>query len=306
MKVYLSGSSLEELQARVSDDYGPQARILSAELVTVGGIGGFLARRHYEVTVDVPAEIMGDSAHTAIVDSFDVRPRTGLAALLADAEYQETDYHNADSLEGVSTQSAEFDELVNELVKSTRGPSGRRRKAPAEAQRLTAKECPSLATKPGDLSVVVGLGEDSVSVARSMARHCFPNLDDPPGVYAAGMGHGAKIPRMADRSAATAARAVGVERRYPVFVAFGLGDGPEVRDGAARLALLGADHVWVAVDARRKPADTALWVGQVARAVVIHALAVEGAAWTASPETVDELGIPIGWVDGEQLSTVDR
>ena len=52
--IKLSGSSLEELRSRVLAEHGEHARLLEANRVTVGGVGGFLARRHYEVTVQLP------------------------------------------------------------------------------------------------------------------------------------------------------------------------------------------------------------------------------------------------------------
>jgi hypothetical protein len=54
----------------------------------------------------------------------------------------------------------------------------------------------------------------------------------------------------------------------------------------------------VVVDAGRKTADTAVWVAEVASVLTIDALAVVGVVATGSPETVDRLGLPIGWVDG--------
>ena len=51
---HLEGPSLEELKAKVAGLYGPRALIVSAELVTVGGIRGVLARKHYEIVVEVP------------------------------------------------------------------------------------------------------------------------------------------------------------------------------------------------------------------------------------------------------------
>lgn len=51
---HLEGPSLEELKAKAAALYGPRALIVSAELVTVGGIRGVLARKHYEIVVEVP------------------------------------------------------------------------------------------------------------------------------------------------------------------------------------------------------------------------------------------------------------
>ncbi|HEY0119408.1 MAG TPA: hypothetical protein VGC04_11565 [Cellulomonas sp.] len=49
----LEGEDLPELMARVRDELGPRATIVRAERVRRGGLGGFFAREHYELTVEV-------------------------------------------------------------------------------------------------------------------------------------------------------------------------------------------------------------------------------------------------------------
>ena len=77
----LEGPSLDALKAQVLAEHGPRARIIAAEKVTVGGIGGFLARHHYEVTVELPPR----GRRAAPVDA-DLPSRAGIGALLARAE----------------------------------------------------------------------------------------------------------------------------------------------------------------------------------------------------------------------------
>ena len=50
----LEGPSLDVLKAKVLAEHGPRARIIAAEKVTIGGIGGVLARHHYDVPVELP------------------------------------------------------------------------------------------------------------------------------------------------------------------------------------------------------------------------------------------------------------
>jgi hypothetical protein len=84
-----------------------------------------------------------------------------------------------------------------------------------------------------------------------------------------------------------------------VFVALGLDRRTLDRPNWEELVLgLSPDQVWLVVDAGRKPDDTALWVNTVAARIPVDAVAVEGSALTATPDTVDELNLPIGWVDG--------
>ncbi|MDO2935601.1 hypothetical protein Q2T94_14925 [Paeniglutamicibacter sulfureus] len=56
MRFRLEGASLPEIHEQAMAEYGPHARIVSAERVTIGGIGGFLAKSHLEAIIEVPDE----------------------------------------------------------------------------------------------------------------------------------------------------------------------------------------------------------------------------------------------------------
>lgn len=53
-RLLLDGEDLPALMRRVKAEMGPGARIVKAERVRTGGIGGFFAKEHYELTVEVP------------------------------------------------------------------------------------------------------------------------------------------------------------------------------------------------------------------------------------------------------------
>ncbi|MBE0010823.1 MULTISPECIES: hypothetical protein [unclassified Arthrobacter] len=336
----LRGPSLEALRSQAFAEHGPEARITSAELVTIGGIRGFFAQRHYEVTVEVPPMLQvppRTGRRSAGRPAPAPRRESGIAALLAEADDAEASLHGVQMPEPlVSTDSNLFAALMDDLIFNTDA-----------ATKVTAKQpspvpIPSPATRPGDLTVVVGLGADPLGVARSMAeelvadrhrRSAVRALGDPGagsgfggagatasagfesrGRRAAGdsgaddaLG-GSRGGQVTDRMAAAALRAAGVEGGFPVFVAVGLeavGQGASGKHGAslATVAALGADQVWIVVDASRKPLDTAAWVTEVADEVSVTALAVVATAATSSPESVNTLGIPVGWVDGRRASS---
>ncbi|HET6529337.1 MAG TPA: hypothetical protein VFH03_01785 [Actinoplanes sp.] len=50
----LEGPAIEPLLAQVRDEYGSGVRIISADKVRSGGFGGFFAKQHYELSVEVP------------------------------------------------------------------------------------------------------------------------------------------------------------------------------------------------------------------------------------------------------------
>lgn len=55
-RLLLEGLNLEALLARVRDEYGPDARIVSAERVKSGGIGGFFSKERYALTVELATD----------------------------------------------------------------------------------------------------------------------------------------------------------------------------------------------------------------------------------------------------------
>ena len=87
----LEGSSLAELRERVRVEHGRDARIVRAEQITVGGIRGYFARRHVEVTVEVPVEVFVEAEPVRRRRGRDeLATRLGIAALLDDADAAES------------------------------------------------------------------------------------------------------------------------------------------------------------------------------------------------------------------------
>jgi hypothetical protein len=289
-RLQLEGASLEELTDRVFAEHGSAARIVSAEKVTTGGIRGFFAKQHFEVIVELP-----DPGRRAAHRQLDMSARLGIAALLDDADAAEAQLHGDAPEAAVSTGSPDFARLMDDLT-FTVAPEAA---APEPAVPTPTPALPAPLAKPsqrtGDLVLIVGADQDAFVVARSMAA-----MASSPAVYVGGSLIGAT--RVDDRRTSLAARAVGVAGGHSVFAAFGLGPGArDAADRAAAIAGIGADQVWLAVDAGRKPDDTARWVKMVAAVVPIHAVAVQGADATSSPDTVNTLGLPIGWRDGRPV-----
>src|SRR5207237_5845543 len=52
-RIVLEGPKLEPLLEQVHDEYGNRAKIVSANKVRTGGLGGFFAKQHFELSVDV-------------------------------------------------------------------------------------------------------------------------------------------------------------------------------------------------------------------------------------------------------------
>jgi hypothetical protein len=155
---------------------------------------------------------------------------------------------------------------------------------------------PGLLRGRGDLTLVIGLGGEAVTAARMIAE-AIGDAELRPGGCAR-----AAAPRVDDRRGALRARADGVRRERPIVAAFGIVRGAvDVPELTESLAGIEPDQVWVAVDASRKPDDTAAWVRAVDAILAVDGMAVTGSALTATPDTVRALRIPIGWLDGTRV-----
>ena len=291
---------MDALKARVLAEHGPRARIIAAEKVTVGGIGGFLARHHYEVTVELPPRGRRRAAGEP-----DALPGKGIAALLDRAEEAEGRLHasSAAGSAGLSTGSPAFAELMDTLTFSTETadvPFSEPALLPQAEPLPPVPAAPAPLSGAGDRVIVAGLGDDALEVCRSMSREAGGGAS---GVRVGGLLAPDDVIRTGDRRAVAAARAAGVMGGYSIFLAYGLGRGvTELARHTTLVAALGADQLWAAVDAGRKAEDTAAWVGALRSAAPVTGLAVEGLEATATPQTVNALALPIGWLDGSPAS----
>ena len=349
----LRGESLAALNAQIIAEHGSQARIVKAESIVQGGIGGFLAKRFFEVTVEVPTPVPASAQPLTMPSTPGQEPpsggrgmvlpnRSGIAALLADAD--EAEDRLADPMT-LSTSSVRFDQLFDELsarVASDEaahsvpnlteqpqrgggaGPSfpapltRALAPSPAVAQSQSQSQSPSPfppvtrlpAPLPeptqsrtpllpsrlaGDLVLLVGLRTDALRVAHSLSGRFGPA-----SVCVGGTITLKSALRVSGRREAAQARADGVHNGCSVFVAYGIEPGTDVNTA---LRDIGADQVWVVVDAGRKHEDTRLWVQNLASTVNVHAVAAFGLATTLTPESVQDLGVPVGWADGLLLGS---
>ncbi|MDP5226324.1 MULTISPECIES: hypothetical protein [Arthrobacter] len=268
----LEGRSLDALTRKALELYGPTARIVHAERVLDGGLAGLMGRRHIEATVHVPGTAKPAPPSAAVPHLLD--GRAGIAALLEDADRAETALHPTSP--AVSTQAPVFDDLLRRLRADTGEP-----------------RVPALPGTAGELVLVVGRGGTALDVVRSIAAR------EPQQWALATAGDlVADWPHLEITRDAIAARADAVERSRAVLTAFSLGPLDALAHSLGIAATLTPDRVWLAVDARHKPDETAEWVQAASSLLAVDALAVVGAGETRTPHTVNGLGIPVGWVDG--------
>lgn len=288
-RLQIKGSTLEGLEARVLNKFPAGAKIVAAEKVTEGGIAGFLARHYYEAVVEIPdPDIITIPAPVNRPTSHAAPTSAGVAALLQDADEAEATMRGGqaarEDLPAISTASGAFDALLD-------GLPGNILPEPND----DAYDIPAVLDGPGDAVMVVGLGPDALTVTLSMASSRRGSL-----VRTAGSFRAEGYDHLVGRHGFTSVRADAVIAGQPVFVAFGLGADGTVR--APALTELKADQVWLAVDATRKPADTLTWTRKVGWATRIDALAVLNSQNTLTPQSVNELELPIGWLDDRKTT----
>lgn len=287
-------ASLDELRAQVLLAYGPEARIADATRVTRKGIGRLFAHDEIEATVVVP-----DGAGPAGGVAPERVDRAGIAALLADADEADgtgDDERSDAPAPRASTATASFSALLAEVERALGEPAGGATPipvpgAPVEAAPPAGSLIASAAS-PGDLVLVVGLGDDATVAARGLvavaAGAPLRLHGDAPDASGS----------IADRRAALAARMRAVERDEAVVLARPIG----FDDDPAALAELRPDEVWVAVDVSRHLDDTADWVGRLHAVLPVAAVAALGASRTRHPLDLTALGHRVGWIEGAEAA----
>jgi len=286
----VEADSVEELNARILEEYGPDAAVVATTVTTTGGLQGFFATRKFHATVELADGSPGD-AHV-----FDLPARAGIAALLDQADYSDEVTHIGEltQAEGtvrrpesewkVSTSTVDFASILADLTLNTAQSS------PAIAPPAAPSPLPLRGA--GDLVVFIGLGDDSLAVAQSVAAGVGASV-----LRVGGTIDRPEIARINDRRGAVAARAEGVRLGNGVVMAFGLPRRGPTAESVSELENLNADQFWVAVDAGRKPEDTVRWVRAVANVVPLTAVMSWAPEETSTPHSVSQLGLPVGWVE---------
>ena len=325
----LKGASLEAVRDKAVSLYGPGARIVAAEKVTNPGFGGLFAKDRIEATVEVP-----DAPLPVPASEPSARPRTttpavpgaaseahaslrrpAIAALLEQADQSELRLHGRGGAQAggdapsaatadpapVSTAGPDFAGLLAQLGAEYGQVGAAVVRSPEEPGDVVAApaapaKAPSVLAGAGDLVLLLGLGDDALGPALEMSL-AAGGCDVRTGGGMSAFGH----LHVADRQAATSARASAVATGQTVLVAFGLGRPRDVAGRAGLINAIGADQVWVVVDARRKADDTAAWVTALRARTVVDGIAVVGAEDTLTPESVEALGLPVGWRDGRKV-----
>lgn len=134
-RLLLDGPDLDALVARVRREHGPYAKVVQAERVRSGGVGGFFAREYFEVLVDVPdddelaaaglapvgAQAYGARAPLAAVPRAGAaRPTTAPSSLedlldAADAEEAHAAGGPVPPAVGLSTDGSDFAEVLDRV-----------------------------------------------------------------------------------------------------------------------------------------------------------------------------------------------
>jgi hypothetical protein len=162
---------------------------------------------------------------------------------------------------------------------------------------------PALPIRPGQILVLAGPARDVMAAVDSVLAG-NPGVFESIWTFGCPAGLGTRRVAGSARAFASAEQAADVARDAradadgPTLVAVAT-DAALADDASDVLAALGADAVWAAVDATRKPADTR----RALRALPApDAIVVANAELSASPATVWELDLPIALVDGRPSS----
>ncbi len=277
--------SLDGVDETARERYGENARVVAAEEVRTGGIGGFFAKRFMEVTVEIPDAPKRQPHWTA-------HRRSPIDDLLDRADARDTVLAPS-AVPPLSTESEAFTDVLADLRRYAQS------NGPVQPGALQTKRPIVLLRAPGDLVIIAGVGDDAEQVATSLAlMGTLPGENSSFELAAAGTTAREGLARVDDRRGAFGARARGVENGHATIVAWGIGAADDsLATDAAAIASTRPDQVWLAVDASRKHDDTERWVTALSTVLPVQAMAVLRTAFTATPETVKDLGLPEAWSD---------
>lgn len=153
-RLQLEGGDLAALLAQVGEDLGPGAKVIRAERVRTGGVAGFFAREHFELTVEVPdAPLPRPRASRSARPAAGGPPSalSGLDALLGAADAADDDGRPRPAHEPpvVSTGGSAFADVlaqVQALAAERRGPADAA--APVLAVAEPAPVAPPVVVRP--------------------------------------------------------------------------------------------------------------------------------------------------------------
>jgi hypothetical protein len=168
----------------------------------------------------------------------------------------------------------------------------------AVAHRIPRAE--ALPDLPGTVVAVVGAHGEALRVARRLAGQLDVVADE---VLLAAPSYGRSTPvehRVPDVGSAAERRRSVRRRRGATVVAVAVGSRHgDTSWGRQMLDALEPTLVCGVVDATRKPEDVSDWCERLGG---LDALAVHGVADTVSPASVLQVGVPVGWLEGEPAS----
>lgn len=185
-RLLLDGQDLRTLMLRVREEMGPDAKIVRAERVRTGGIAGFFAREHYELTVEVPDAPQRRVPRSRPVPDGDAgRPSgttaepVGLDALMAAADAIE-------AAPEVSTVSPAFAEVLASVQRMTAEPAPAEPPGSDEAEPDTVAEPTwTPAPEPPRLTRTGAAADPTVDDGPAAGR--APDVEPPEAAPAAGL-----------------------------------------------------------------------------------------------------------------------
>jgi hypothetical protein len=326
-RLQLEGPDLPQLVAQVRAEYGAAARIVKAERVRRGGVGGFFAREYFQLLVELPLGVgptakraRGASAAPAPAGPAPAAPVPTSVLDLVDRvnDHEEAIQRRLGARPAgpaVSTESASFAGpqltvpgpdpdrpfgVPANILAGADGAAGRYRRLVAWLETFPMVPPPVYA--PGQVIAVVGELGPAMRVGTLIAGKVGV---DRAGMFVASPGAGAAAELLATRVLADPTEVAqrrqawghGTDSRVVVVEAPLLLDPPRWAGGV--LAALAPTFTWGVVQASTKVNDITAWAARLAQ---LDALAVQNVAATGDPAGLLGGPVPVGMLDTQRAS----
>src|SRR6478752_5078160 len=293
-RLQLEGPDLPQLVAQVRAEYGAAAKIVKAERVRRGGVGGFFAREYFQLLVELPLGV-GPTAKRARGASAAPAPAgpAPAAPLL----------RPRDAAPQLAMPGPDPDRpfgVPANILAGADGAAGRYRRLVAWLETFPMVPPPVYA--PGQVIAVVGELGPAMRVGTLIAGKVGV---DRAGMFVASPGAGAAAELLATRVLADPTEVAqrrqawghGTDSRVVVVEAPLLLDPPRWAGGV--LAALAPTFTWGVVQASTKVNDITAWAARLGQ---LDALAVQNVAATGDPAGLLGGPVPVGMLDTQRAS----
>lgn len=159
---------MASLLARIQAEVGPAAKVISADKVRRGGVGGFFTKETYEILVELPDGVAGDGPSVPTVSPEPALSRRGGGRLLLG--------RLGSGVPEVAATKSSFEEVLRGLIETSEPGPVPAAAEPAAGALVTVPVAPAAVSEPGRELVAVPAGAGATASVPAKADEDLSDL----------------------------------------------------------------------------------------------------------------------------------